>query len=152
MLPKQLEGYWEALKKDTKKQIILGVIIICIFIIGTVSSGFLIETGKKLANNTNGQKAKKEQQKIIKKQELNKIYQDNKVVGEITEEVKIEGEGDYIFFEELSETSDLNREIPFEYQEVKYIIIEIKKEISEYRTMRSKKEFVLKSVLCKKFK
>jgi len=65
----QLERYWQALKKDTRKQIFLGIIIIFIFIIGTVSYGYFTEVGKKLMNNGNNQKTNQSQQQKITSQE-----------------------------------------------------------------------------------
>jgi len=128
--------------------ICLGLIFVSFDNIITISKKYVFKPKIEGAKN----KPKIVKQTTIKKQELNKIYQDNKVVGEIIGKVNILNDN-YILFEELSETFDLKINIPFEYQEVKYIIKKHKKLGDLVLKSKSRlKHHVLTNVLCKKFK
>jgi len=104
--------------------------------------GYLRERGKKSATGTEESQSISQTQK---QQESNKIYQDNKVVGENTGEVRIEGTD--LFFEQLNETSTLKKNIPIEYQGVKYVIIRMENYIKEYQGKKSKKIYDISGIL-----
>ena len=135
------------MKRHLKTTFIITILTI-IVLAGFYLQGYLRKRGEQSATNIESSKSISQTQN---QQELNKIYQNNKVVGEITGEVKIED--DYIFFEELSETSDLKKNTPFEYQGGKYVITRMENYIKEYINMTSKKKCdILKGVTCKKLK
>ena len=95
------------------------------------------------------QKKGKQSAADIEQQGARKIYQNNIVVGEITGEVNIEG--DYLIFKELSETGALKKNIPFEYEGVKYLIVRLENYIKEYIDEKSQKRYdILRDVTCKK--
>ena len=135
------------MKRHLKTTFIITILTI-IVLAGFYLQGYLRKRGEQSATNIESSKSISQTQN---QQELNKIYQNNKVVGEITGEVKIED--DYIFFEELSETSDLKKNTPFEYQDGKYVITRMENYIKEYISMTSEKKYdILKGVTCKKLK
>ena len=80
-------------------------------------------------------------------QDSNKIYQIDKVVGNVTGKVKALKAG-HLFFEELSETADLDRDKFFEYQGEKYRIINIRSRSLLLVDQTGTKNFVLESVVC----
>lgn len=93
--------------------------------------GALITTWPQLKNNKTKQNiiATDPQKNMMpsppKQQESNKIYQDDKEAGKITGKIKINKDG--LFLEMLIEACDFDKNLPFEYQEVKYILCKIEK-------------------------
>jgi hypothetical protein len=90
----------------------------------------------------------------IATREPDKIYQDGKVVGDVSGPV--EDTDLYIKFQELSETSALNQNIPFEYQKYKLKIKQIESitgmKIDTSNDKSSVKRSVLSNVVCEKIK
>ena len=91
---------------------------------------------------------------VIAKRYPNKIYQDGKEVGTVSGNVQ--EKNDTIIFEELCETEELNRDIPFEYQRHKLKIIRINTiaglRIAISNTNSKTKKAVLTNVVCEKIK
>ena len=82
----------------------------------------------------------------------NKIYQNGNIVGEVTDAIEtIEG---FIVFKQLCETSNLDRNAPFEHKRDKYQIVKITRsmgmKIVASTTSSEQKNAVLEDVYCKK--
>ena len=88
----------------------------------------------------------------LKKQnvgDLNKVFQNNEAVGNVTGEVKALQDG-HLLFSEISETGMLDKGNFIEYQGNKYRIVSIGKQIVLYLDSQSGiKNNVLKDVTCK---
>jgi hypothetical protein len=89
---------------------------------------------------------------FIAKRDPNKIYQNGKEVGMVSKSVQ-EKDGT-IIFEELCETEELDREIPFEYQRLKLRILRIGAttgvKISASSMDANVRKAVLTNVVCEK--
>jgi hypothetical protein len=89
---------------------------------------------------------------FIAKRDPNKIYQNGKEVGIVSKNVQ--EKNDTIIFEELCETENLDRDIPFEYQRHKLRIIRIESiaglKISASNTETEAKKAVLTNVVCER--
>jgi len=89
---------------------------------------------------------------FIAKRDPNKIYQNGKEVGVVSKNVQ--EKNDTIIFEELCETENLDRDIPFEYQRHKLRIIRIESiaglKISASNTETEAKKAVLTNVVCER--
>ena len=130
---------------------IIGILSILILIVlaGFYVQGFLCKRGKQ-----SGRDFEKSQSvsRTNPQQESNKVYQDNKVVGEIIGEVQQIDDTD-ILFEQLNETSALKKNAPIEYQGVTYKIIRMDNYIKEYQGEKSKKIYdILQGVTCRRVK
>ena len=121
------------MKKHLKKIIVI-IIILALHVLG----GFYLQRYLRERGEQSGRFIEKSESisQTQKQQESNKIYQDNKVVGEIVGEVNTERTD--IVFEQLNETSALKKNIPIEYQGVKYVIIRMDNYIKEYKGKKSK--------------
>ncbi len=84
----------------------------------------------------------------ISTRQENAIYQNNKLVGNISGDVKEEGEK-YIF-DELYDTELLDINQPFEYKRNKYKITHIQIISGSASTPRTQRSSVLKGVTCEK--
>ena len=134
------------MKKHLKKIIVIISILALFVLAGFYLQGVLLERGKQSGRFIEESQSISQTQK---QQESNKIYQDNKVVGEIVGEVNTERSD--IVFEQLNETSALKKNIPIEYQGVKYVIIRMDNYIKEYKGKKSKKVHdILQGVTCRK--
>ena len=89
---------------------------------------------------------------FIARRDPNKIYQNGKEVGIVSKNVQ--EKNDTIIFEELCETENLDRDIPFEYQRHKLRIIRIESiaglKISASNTETEAKKAVLTNVVCER--
>jgi len=139
-----LEKLWKRFKMSPIRTSLEIIFILGLFVGACFFGiGYLSEKGKQLAIPS-----KKEQ---IKPQDLNKIYQDNKAVGNITGKVKAL-KGGHLLFEELSETKTMDKEKFIEYQGSKYRIVSIKSRSTLFIDQTGTKNFVLKDVVCKIWK
>jgi hypothetical protein len=86
---------------------------------------------------------------VIAKRSHNKIYQNGREVGTVSGNVQ--EKNNTIIFEELCETENLNRDIPFEYQRHKLKIIRIEI-INRLKIDNSTKKDVLTNIVCEKIK
>jgi len=136
------------MKKHLKKIIIITTIVALHVLAAFYLKGYFRERGEQSGRFMEESESISQTQK---QQGSNKIYQDNKVVGEIVGEVNIERTD--IVFEQLNETSALKKNIPIEYQGVKYAIIRMENFIKEYKGKKSKKIYdVLQGVTCREVK
>jgi hypothetical protein len=89
---------------------------------------------------------------FIARRDPNKIYQNGKEVGIVSKNVQ--EKNDTIIFEQLCETENLDRDVPFEYQRHKLKIIRIESiaglKISASNTETNAKKAVLTNVVCEK--
>ena len=137
------------MKKLPIKALMITAVLIIIVLSGLYLKGYVNKksTQSDIFNEETESISQKE-----KHQDSNKIYQDNKVVGLITGEVTLDPVGD-TFFEEISETTNLKRNLPLEYQGVKYQIIRMENYIKEYVNTKSEKKYdVLRGVTCREYK
>jgi len=92
--------------------------------------------------------------KVIVTRDPNKIYQNGEHVGNVVGAVK--KEKDCFIFNQIIDTSKLNRSIPFEYKREKYQIIKIQKisglKLEASRTGSDVKRNVIEGVICRKVK
>ena len=136
------------MKKHLKKTIVIITILALLVLAGIYLQGYLCKRGEQSGRFIEESLSIYQTQK---QQESNKIYQDNKVVGEIVGEVNTERSD--IVFEQLNETSALKKNIPIEYQGVQYVIIRMDNYIKEYEGKKSKKVHdILQGVTCRKVK
>lgn len=136
------------MKKHLKKIIVIITILALHVLGGFYLQRYLRERGEQSGRFIEESESISQTQK---QQESNKIYQDNKVVGEIVGEVNTERTD--IVFEQLNETSALKKNIPIEYQGVKYVIIRMDNYIKEYKGKKSKiVNDILQGITCRKVK
>ena len=137
------------MKKLSVKIITSIIILILLVVVGLYLQKYMHEKRNQVRRDF------EESQSISKThshQKSNKIYQNNKLVGEIVGEIKKIDETD-ILFEQLNETSALQKKMPIEYQGVKYVIIRMDNFIKEYQGEKSEKIYdILQGVTCRKVK
>ncbi len=89
---------------------------------------------------------------VIAIRDPNKIYQNGNVVGEVTGSV--ENTEGFIIFKQLCETTNLDRNAPFEHKRDKYQIVKITRSIGmkivASTTNSEQKTAVLEDIFCKK--
>jgi hypothetical protein len=87
---------------------------------------------------------------IVVTRDLNKIYQNSNSVGDVTGSVQTKDE--QVIFAEITNTSSLDYDKPFEYQRVKLKIVQIGEMIGLQSDGRTTKQSVIKNVVCEKIK
>ncbi|MDA2929190.1 hypothetical protein MYX84_04440 [Acidobacteria bacterium AH-259-O06] len=83
---------------------------------------------------------------FIATRDPNLIYQNGEVVGEVTGRVTIDG--NRVEFTELTNTAQLDRDKPFEYQRRKLRIVQIRSSSGMKLGMQGPRENVLGDVVC----
>jgi hypothetical protein len=88
---------------------------------------------------------------VIATREPNRIYQDGMPVGNVVGIVK--EIGDNTVFEKISETSDLKRNLPFEFKRATYRIVKIGRTSAvDISDLTGSHEAVLAEVVCQRMK
>ncbi len=87
---------------------------------------------------------------IVVTRDPNKIYQNRSSVGDVTGSVQTKDE--QVIFAEITNTSSLKYNEPFEYQRVKLKIVKVGEMIGLQSDGRTTKQSVIKDVVCEKIK
>jgi len=80
----------------------------------------------------------------------NAIYQNGKIVGNVSRDVK--EIGDRVIFYEIFNTSTLKKDLPLEYKRLKLKIIRIEKAMGVYSNGTEVKHSVIQNVVCEKIR
>jgi len=139
---KQVEEFAIKMRQNPKKTILIIVVLIIVGVMWSYADGFFGEKGKQNASAAKSADGIKSD---------DKIYQGKNAVGNVTGYIKIDG--DKIFFPEITDTSNLKRNTPFEYQGVKYLIVSIETSSTlMLQPNRDPRHSVLSNVVGKKYK